>query len=85
MSWPRRRAPDEIAAALLGAFATEPTAIGPQALVPGVAPIDARARLQMRADAPLEPKRPQRACDLGLFDEAARNQLDLFLHTEVQP
>lgn len=60
------------------AFAAEPTAIGLQTLVPGVAPISLADRLVQRAAAPLEPKRPQRPCDLGLFDLNARNQLDLF-------
>ena len=62
------------------AFAVEPTEAGPQTLIPGVAPISAAARLQWRADAPLSPDKPQRSCDLGLFDLAARAQLDLFLH-----
>lgn len=63
-------------------FAAEPTAIGLQALVPGVAPITARQRLELRAAAPLEPRKPQRACDLGLFDTNAINQLDMFAFTE---
>jgi hypothetical protein len=28
-------------------------------------------------DAPLRPQRPQKPCTIGLFDEDARNQLDL--------
>ncbi len=59
-------------------FAAEPTASGLQALVPGVAPITPRDRLLARASAPLAPKKPQRPCDLGLFDMNARNQLCLF-------
>ena len=59
-------------------FAAEPTGIGLQSLVPGVAPITPSDRLAARAAAPLEPKKPQRPCDFGLFDLAARNQLDLF-------
>ena len=59
-------------------FAVEPTAIGLQSLVPGVVPITTAARLAARAAAPLEPKKPQRPCDLGLFDLIARNQLELF-------
>lgn len=59
-------------------FAAEPTEAGAQTLVPGVAPITARDRLRFRADAPLGPTKPQRPCDEGLFDLAARNQLDLF-------
>lgn len=59
-------------------FAIEATAIGPQSLVPGVAPITTRDRLLWRAAAPLAPKKPQRGCDHGLFDLAARDQLDMF-------
>ena len=65
-------------------FAVETTAIGAQTLVPGVAPITPGQRLQWRADAPLAPHRAQRPCDLGLFDESARNQLDFFIHGGVQ-
>ena len=64
-------------------FAIEATAIGPQSLVPGVVPITVRDRLLCRAAAPLAPKKPQRGCDHGLFDLAARDQLDLF--RAVQP
>lgn len=59
-------------------FAIEATAIGPQSLVPGVTPITTRDRLEWRAAAPLAPKKPQRSCDHGLFDLAARDQFDLF-------
>lgn len=59
-------------------FAVEPTAIGPQSLIPGVAPITARERLALRAAEPLVATRPQRPCDVGLFDLNARNQLELF-------
>ena len=64
-------------------FAIEATTIGPQSLVPGVVPITVRDRLLCRAAAPLAPKKPQRGCDHGLFDLAARDQLDLF--RAVQP
>ena len=60
------------------ALLSEPTPIGEQRLVPGVAPITVRDRLQARMAAPLLPTRPQKPLDLGLFDIAARNQLDLF-------
>ena len=59
-------------------FETEATAIGNQTLVPGVTPITPRDRLAMRANAPLEPKRPQRPADHGLFDTNARNQIEMF-------
>ena len=60
------------------AILSEPTPIGEQQLVPGVAPITTRDRLQARMAAPLLPTRPQKPLDLGLFDMAARDQLDLF-------
>ena len=59
-------------------FETEATAIGNQTLVPGVTPITQRDRLAIRANAPLEPKRPQRPADHGLFDTNARNQIEMF-------
>lgn len=59
-------------------FEAEATAIGPQSLVPGVAPITQADRLAWRAAQPLGPRKPQRGCDFGLFDLAARNQLELF-------
>ena len=59
-------------------FETEATAIGNPTLVPGVAPIPARDRLAMRANAPLEPRKAQRPADHGLFDTNARNQIEMF-------
>ena len=44
-------------------FETEATPGGNQTLVPGVTPITPRDRLAIRANAPLEPKRPQRPAD----------------------
>jgi hypothetical protein len=49
-----------------------------QTLVPGVQPISLRERLEWRAQAPLQPRKLQQPLDIGLFDLAARNQLDLF-------
>jgi len=57
---------------------SETTEAGEQMLVPGVAPIGLRQRLEARMAAPLLPTRPQRTLDFGLFDLAARNQLELF-------
>ena len=59
-------------------FETEATAIGNQTLVPGVTPITPRDRLAMRANAPMEPRKPQRPADHGLFDTNARNQIEMF-------
>ena len=53
----------------------EPTAEGEQMLVPGVTPTTPRHGLRPRADAPLVLRRAQEPCDVGLFDEDARNQL----------
>ena len=60
---------------------TETTAEGEQVLVPGVAPVTLRDRLMARMAAPMMPKRnpdaAQKPCDIGLFDQAARDQRDL--------
>jgi len=58
----------------------EDTPEGVQTLVPGVAPVTLRERLDVMARKPVTPKRgavPQKPCDIGLFDEAARAQRDL--------
>ena len=59
-------------------FEVEATPIGIQTLVAGVAPITPAQRLALRADAPLLLIKPQRPLDLGLFDTAARNQIEMF-------
>ena len=59
-------------------FETEPTPIGEQTLIPGVRRVSVYERLMVLAAQPLLPKKPQQSCDLGLFDEVARNQMDLF-------
>lgn len=60
------------------AVLTEITDQGEQTLVPGVVPITLRQRLAILFAAPLAPRKPQRPMNIGLFDEDARNQLDLF-------
>lgn len=62
-------------------FRTEHTDQGEQTLVSGVRPVTLRDRLQVLANAPLTGRCRQKPCNIGLFDEDARNQLDLFLHT----
>ena len=57
---------------------TETTDQGEQVLVPGVAPVTMRERLERLLAAPLRPTKPQKPLNIGLFDENARNQLDLF-------
>jgi hypothetical protein len=58
--------------------ASETTEQGEQVLVPGVTPITFRQRLTALFAAPLASSKPQRPMNIGLFDEDARNQLDLF-------
>jgi hypothetical protein len=62
-------------------FETEATAVGPQALVPGVRPVSMKARLEALAAHPLGSQRLQKPCDIGLFDDVARNQMELFSAT----
>jgi hypothetical protein len=57
---------------------TELTPIGEQTLVAGVRPITERNRLQIRLEAPLQPHCRQKALNVGLWDEDARNQLEMF-------
>jgi len=69
-----RAAPDHAAAPL----DAEVMPIGVQTLMSGVAPITPAQRLAMRANAPMELKKPQRAADHGLFDTNSRNQIEMF-------
>jgi iron complex outermembrane recepter protein len=57
---------------------TEVTPVGVQTLVRGVAPITPAQRLAMLANAPMQPRRPQRPADHGLFDINARLQIEMF-------
>ena len=59
-------------------FETEATPLGPQTLVPGVRPVSMKARLEALAAHPLASMKMQKPCDIGLFDDVARNQMDLF-------
>lgn len=60
--------------------ATDETDIGPQYLIGGVRPVTVRDRLEVLALLPMKPKRlcVQKPCNIGLFDEDRRNQLELF-------
>jgi len=59
-------------------LAAEPTSEGEQSLVPGVPPVSARERIESLMQGPLRPRVRQKPPNLGLFDEDARRQLDLF-------
>jgi hypothetical protein len=56
----------------------EVTPIGIQTLVSGVAPITARDRLAIRANASMVPRKAQRPADHGLFDMVSRTQIEMF-------
>ncbi|MEO1701955.1 MAG: hypothetical protein AAFR71_07865 [Pseudomonadota bacterium] len=64
----------------LQSLQTEQTAIGEQFVVQGYQPVTTKERLEHRSTLPMQPNRPcvQKPCDIGLFDEVRRNQLDLF-------
>jgi len=69
---------------------SEHTEAGEQTLVSGVRPITLRDQLTVLADRPLQPRRnpnaQQKSCDVGLFDEVSRNQIDLLDYlAEQQP
>jgi hypothetical protein len=66
-------------------FETEATYLGPQTLVPGVRPVSMKARLEALAAHPLGSDRLQKPCDIGLFDDVARNQMDLFSANNPNP
>lgn len=59
---------------------TEATDAGEQVLVPCVRPITMRDRLDWLARQPMAPRRNpmarQRPCNIGLFDEDGRRQMD---------
>jgi hypothetical protein len=59
-------------------FDTEATVQGQQVLVLGVRPVSMKARLEVLAAHPLGSDRLQKPCDIGLFDEVARDQMELF-------
>jgi hypothetical protein len=58
--------------------ASEMTPLGEQILIAGVRPITLRDRLQQRLHTPLQPRCRQKPLNVGLWDEDARNQLELF-------
>jgi hypothetical protein len=66
-------------------FETEATHLGPQTLVPGVRPVSIKARLEALAAHPLGSDRLQKPCDIGLFDDVARSQMDLFSADNPNP
>lgn len=60
--------------------AAEATEAGAQFVIAGYRPITQTERLNRIALLPMRPRRAcvQKPCNIGLFDEDARNQLELF-------
>lgn len=56
----------------------EETPIGPQFMIPGVSPATLRERLEHLQSLTWQPKKPQKPCDIGLFDEESRKQMEMF-------
>jgi len=65
-------------------MATERTDQGEQHLIDGMKPIRQVDRLRALVEAPMLPRRAQKPCNIGLFDDDARNQLDLFIHARTR-
>ena len=60
---------------------SEMTEVGQQTLIIGVAPVTLGEKLTARTTHPILPRRNpnavQKSCDIGLFDEVGRAQIDL--------
>ncbi len=60
---------------------SEHTETGKQSLVSGVRPVTLRDQLTVMANRPPQPRRnpnsQQKPCDVGLFDDVKRSQIDL--------
>ncbi|MEE9271653.1 MAG: hypothetical protein V3U57_00010 [Robiginitomaculum sp.] len=69
----------------------EQTEVGEQTLINGIRPVTLGEKLTARTLHPMTPKRnpnaQQRPCDLGLFDEVGRAQIDLidFINSSQTP
>lgn len=60
---------------------SENTEVGEQTLIDGVRPVSLGEKLTAMTAHPMRPKRnpnaQQKSCDIGLFDEVGRAQIDL--------
>ena len=65
----------------LSQYKSELSEVGEQTLINGVRPVTLGEKLTAMTGHPMRPKRnpqaPQKSCDIGLFDEAGRAQIDL--------
>ncbi len=64
---------------------TEATTAGAQVLMVGIAPITQMDRFAQQSAAPLAPNCQQKPCDIGLFDLATRDQIDLIDFLKTSP
>ena len=55
----------------------EATDSGERLLIPAVSAVSMRERLELLIAQPLLSSKPQKPLDIGLFDEATRNQVSL--------
>jgi hypothetical protein len=58
--------------------AVEHTEQGLQLMLGGVRPQTMKDKVQWLAQQPMQPRKRQKPCDIGLFDTASRKQLELF-------
>jgi len=69
----------------------EQTEVGAQTLINGVRPVTLGEKLTARTCHPMTPKRnpnaQQKPCDIGMFDEVGRAQIDLldFINLQTSP
>jgi hypothetical protein len=56
---------------------TERTQAGAQTVLPGAERDAGASMVRNQVDRPMRPRAPQRPCDIGLFDDTARDQLPL--------
>lgn len=56
----------------------EQTSQGFQLMLAGVRPQTMRDKLDWLIAQPMQPRKSQKPCNIGLFDEDRRNQLELF-------
>ena len=60
---------------------SEHTEVGEQTLITGITPVTLGEKLTARTTHPMVPRRNpnavQKSCDIGLFDEVGRAQIDL--------
>jgi hypothetical protein len=56
----------------------EPTQQGLQLVLDGVKPATMKNKLEWLLAQPLQPRKRQKTCDIGLFDTESRKQMDLF-------